>query len=214
MTVFCRLVFGRVTRYDRLSKTILQGTLGGGRRRGRQKKCWMDNTKGWTSLPMPELLKRVSRIKDQNRISAESSFISPTPPPTTQSVAGINWTGSYFTDLLLCTDPASKVGESEREKQAIPHRRIALVSDAVQQIYRYTAPLFATEREREGEEIGTPTKDSFPQSPQRSKSAVLLALGALYRTLEYRYISGRGGGGDVLVFCRTHSSTKLNGREH
>ena len=43
MTVFCCLVFGRVTRYDRLSKTILQGTLGGGRRRGRQKKCWMDN---------------------------------------------------------------------------------------------------------------------------------------------------------------------------
>ena len=37
--------FGHVTRPDSLSKTILQGTLEGGRRRGRQRKCWMDNIK-------------------------------------------------------------------------------------------------------------------------------------------------------------------------
>ena len=37
--------FGRVTRHDNLSKTILQGILEGGRRRGRQRKCWMDNVK-------------------------------------------------------------------------------------------------------------------------------------------------------------------------
>ena len=34
-----------VTCRDSLSKTILQGTLEGGRRRGRQRKCWMDNIK-------------------------------------------------------------------------------------------------------------------------------------------------------------------------
>ena len=37
--------FGHVTCHDSLFKTILQGTLKGGRRRGRQRKCWMDNTK-------------------------------------------------------------------------------------------------------------------------------------------------------------------------
>ena len=37
--------FGQVTRHDSLSKTILQDTLEGGRRRGRQRKCWMDNIK-------------------------------------------------------------------------------------------------------------------------------------------------------------------------
>ena len=37
--------FGHVTRHDSLSKTILQGTSEGGRRRGWQKKCWMDKVK-------------------------------------------------------------------------------------------------------------------------------------------------------------------------
>ena len=68
--------FGHVTRHDNLSKTIFQGTLEGGRRRGRQGKCWMDNVKEWTSLPMPELLTRASCRKDWKRISAESFLMS------------------------------------------------------------------------------------------------------------------------------------------
>ena len=36
------LWFGHVTLHDSLSKTILQGTLYGRRRCGRQRKCWMD----------------------------------------------------------------------------------------------------------------------------------------------------------------------------
>ena len=75
--------FGHIIRYNSLSKTILQGTLEGGRRLGRQRKCWKDNIKEWTSLPMPELLTRASCRKDWRRISAES--------PTTQSVKGLNW---------------------------------------------------------------------------------------------------------------------------
>ena len=47
-----------------------------GRRRGRQRKCWMDNIKKWTSLPMPELLMTASCRKDWDRISAESSVMS------------------------------------------------------------------------------------------------------------------------------------------
>ena len=41
-----RLLFGHVTRHDSLSKTIMQGTDAGGRRRGRQQKSWGDNTEG------------------------------------------------------------------------------------------------------------------------------------------------------------------------
>ena len=52
--------FGHVTRHDSPSKTSFQGTLEGGRRRGRQRKRWMDNIKEWTYLPMAELLDRVS----------------------------------------------------------------------------------------------------------------------------------------------------------
>ena len=51
--------FWYVPRHDSLSIIILQGTLDAVRRRSRQRKCWMDNIKEWTPLPMPELLTRV-----------------------------------------------------------------------------------------------------------------------------------------------------------
>ena len=56
--------FENVTCHDNLSKVILQGTLEGWQRRGRQRKCWMDNIKKWTYLPMPELLTRAFCRKD------------------------------------------------------------------------------------------------------------------------------------------------------
>ena len=57
------------------AKTILQGTLEGGRRRSGQRKCWTDNIKERTSMPMPELLTRASCRKFWKRISAESSLM-------------------------------------------------------------------------------------------------------------------------------------------
>ena len=45
-------------------KTTLQGTSEGGRRRGRQRKCWLENTQEWTSLQMPELLPTANFRKD------------------------------------------------------------------------------------------------------------------------------------------------------
>ena len=68
--------FGHVTRHVSLSKTILQGTLEGGRRRGRHRQCWMDNIKESKSLPMPGLLIRVFRRRDWKRTPAESSLVS------------------------------------------------------------------------------------------------------------------------------------------
>ena len=44
--------FGHVTCLDSLAKTIFHGTLEGGRRRGRQRKCWVDDIKEWTFLPL------------------------------------------------------------------------------------------------------------------------------------------------------------------
>ena len=57
-----------VPRHNSLSKTVLHGTLEAGRRRGRQRKCRMDNIKEWTSLP--------SCKKEWRRISTESSVMS------------------------------------------------------------------------------------------------------------------------------------------
>ena len=48
--------FGHVTRHSSLSKTILQGTVEGGRKRGRQRKIWIDNIKQWSQMDMSTLL--------------------------------------------------------------------------------------------------------------------------------------------------------------
>ena len=42
--------YEHVSRLSDLAKTILQGTVKGGRRRGRQKKRWEDNMREWTGL--------------------------------------------------------------------------------------------------------------------------------------------------------------------
>jgi len=42
--------FGHVSRSSGLAKTILQGTVQGGRKRGRQKKRWEKNIAEWTGL--------------------------------------------------------------------------------------------------------------------------------------------------------------------
>ena len=81
--------FGQVTRHDSLSKTILQGTLDSGCRRGRQRKCWTDNIKERTSLTIPVLLMMVSRLKNWKRVPANLSLKD---PPTTKSRERLNWT--------------------------------------------------------------------------------------------------------------------------
>ena len=42
--------YGHVARSGGLAKTIMQGTVQGGRKRGRQKKRWEDDIKEWTGL--------------------------------------------------------------------------------------------------------------------------------------------------------------------
>ena len=42
--------YGHVSRSSGLAKTILQGTVKGGRRQGRQRKRWEDNIRKWTDL--------------------------------------------------------------------------------------------------------------------------------------------------------------------
>ena len=42
--------YGHVSRSSGLAKTILQGTMKGGRRQGRQRKRWEDNIRKWIGL--------------------------------------------------------------------------------------------------------------------------------------------------------------------
>ena len=72
--------FGHVTRHDGLSKTIMQGTVAGGRRRGRQRKSWSDNIKEWTAMTTPELLRAANSRSEWRRKSVSAASMSPPRP--------------------------------------------------------------------------------------------------------------------------------------
>ena len=55
--------YGHVSRSLGLAKTILQGTVQGGRKRGRQKKRWQDNIREWTGLPVKDTVKKTKDEK-------------------------------------------------------------------------------------------------------------------------------------------------------
>ena len=89
-----------------LQKNHPSGHLGGWATPCRQKKCWMENIKEWTFLPMPELLTRAPCLKDWKRNSAASSLF-PLPPPDysighwTELNWILNMTSSYFRSRIL-----------------------------------------------------------------------------------------------------------------
>ncbi|GFS01436.1 endonuclease-reverse transcriptase [Elysia marginata] len=72
--------FGHVTRHDSLSKTILQGTVEGKHTRGRQKKAWCDNIKGWTGMAMYELVRSASDRDAWQQKTDSSALRSPRRP--------------------------------------------------------------------------------------------------------------------------------------
>ena len=53
-----------VSRSSGLAKTILQGTVKGGRREGRQRKRWEDNIREWTG---PEFAKSQKAVENREK---------------------------------------------------------------------------------------------------------------------------------------------------
>ena len=56
--------YGHVSRSSGLPKTILQGTVKGGRRQGRQRKRWEDNIREWTGLTFAKSQRAVGKIEE------------------------------------------------------------------------------------------------------------------------------------------------------
>ena len=62
---------GHVSRSSGLAKTILQGRVQGGRRRGRQKKHWENNIAKWTGLKFCDAVREAeNKIKWRERVAA------------------------------------------------------------------------------------------------------------------------------------------------
>ena len=67
--------FGHVTRSSGLAKTILQGTVQGGRRRGRQRKGWEDNMKEWTGLEWNIMLWKAENREEWRKLVVKSTVV-------------------------------------------------------------------------------------------------------------------------------------------
>ena len=71
--------YGHVTRSSGLAKTILQGTVKEGRRQGRQRKRWEDNTREWTGLEFAKSQKAVENSEKWRKLVAKSSVVPQRP---------------------------------------------------------------------------------------------------------------------------------------
>ena len=67
--------YGHVSRSSGLTKTILQGTVKGGRRQGRQKKRWEDNNREWTGLEFGKSQRAVESREKWRKQVAKSSVV-------------------------------------------------------------------------------------------------------------------------------------------
>ena len=67
--------YGQVSRTSGMAKTILQGTVRGARRRGRQRKRWEDNIKEWTGLDFSESQRAADDRKKWRQLVARSSVV-------------------------------------------------------------------------------------------------------------------------------------------
>ena len=87
--------YGHVTRSSGLAKTILQGTVQGGRRRGRQRKRWEDNIKEWTGLVGNIILRKAENREEWRKLVVKSR---PNGQPDYETGEGMTWSGQAAMD--------------------------------------------------------------------------------------------------------------------
>ncbi|WP_419613274.1 hypothetical protein, partial [Thiolapillus sp.] len=71
--------YGHVSRTSGLAKTILQGTVKGGRRQGGQRKRWEDNIRERTGLEFGKSQRTVENRKKWRKLVAKSSVVPQRP---------------------------------------------------------------------------------------------------------------------------------------
>ena len=71
--------YGHVSRSSGLAKTILRGTVKGGRRQGRQRKRWEDNIREWTGLEFGKSQRAVENRGKWRKQVAKSSVVPHRP---------------------------------------------------------------------------------------------------------------------------------------
>ena len=72
-------LYGHVSHSSGLAKTILQGTMKGGKRQGRQRKRWEDNIRKWTDLEFVKSQRAVENKEKWRKLVAKSSVVHHRP---------------------------------------------------------------------------------------------------------------------------------------
>ena len=72
-------LYGHVFLSSGLVKTILQATVEGGRRQGRQRKRWEDNIREWTGLEFAKSQRAVENRDKWRKLVAKSSVVPQRP---------------------------------------------------------------------------------------------------------------------------------------
>ena len=73
------LWYGHASRSSGLAKNILQGTVKGARRQGRQRKRWEDNIREWTCLEFGKSQRAVENRGKWRKLVAKSSMVPQQP---------------------------------------------------------------------------------------------------------------------------------------
>ena len=71
--------YGHVSRSSGLSKTILQGTVKGGRRPGRQRERWEDNIREWTGLEFAKSQRAMENGEKWRKLVLKSTVVPRRP---------------------------------------------------------------------------------------------------------------------------------------
>ena len=71
--------YRHVSHSSGLAKIILQGTVKGGRKQGRQRKRWEDNIKEWTGLEFAKSQRAVENREKWRKLVAKSSVVPQRP---------------------------------------------------------------------------------------------------------------------------------------
>ena len=76
----CKLQwYGHVSCSSGLAKTILQGTVKGGRKQGRQRKRWEDNIRKWTGLEFAKSQRAVENREKWRKLDVQLSVVPQLP---------------------------------------------------------------------------------------------------------------------------------------
>ena len=71
--------YGHVSLSSSLTKSILQGTVKGGRRQGGQRKRWEDNVREWTGLDFAKSQRAVENREKWRKLAVKLSGAPTTP---------------------------------------------------------------------------------------------------------------------------------------